>query len=114
MKPIKTTKHTFQKDVVQSTEPVIIDFWAPWCGPCRVIGPRLDDIAARYAGRIKVVKVNVDEEPELAGGFQISGIPTMVYVKNGKAVGRTVGAVSLQQLESVADQLVALDAPANA
>lgn len=90
-KPIAVTAATFDAHVRQATEPVVVDFWAPWCGPCRQIGPVLDELAGTYAGKVKVAKVNVDEEPDLAQAFQVRGIPTLAVLHNGKNIGQVIG-----------------------
>ncbi len=93
------TRKTFEREVLASEQPVIVDFWAPWCAPCRAIAPLLDQIAAERAGELKVVKVNVDEEPELAALFGISSIPTIILFKGRKPVAGTVGARRKSELE---------------
>ena len=91
MNEIKITKENFEAEVIQSDKPVLLDFWATWCGPCRMLAPIVEDIAKEYDGKIKVGKVNVDEEPELAGAFQVASIPTVVVLKNGKIVNQSIG-----------------------
>jgi thioredoxin 1 len=93
------TRKTFEREVLASEQPVIVDFWAPWCGPCRAVAPALDQIAVERPGELKVVKVNVDEEPELAARFGISSIPTIVLFEDGKLVAGAVGARGKSQLE---------------
>lgn len=99
------TSSNFQRDVLESAVPVVVDFWAPWCAPCRMISPILDDLAARYDGQVKVVKVNVDEEPELANTFQVRGIPTIVGVKDGRVAGQQVGFRGAQALGQLFEDL---------
>jgi thioredoxin 1 len=84
------TASTFSTTIAGAT-PVLVDFWAPWCGPCRMVGPVVDKLGGDLAGRIVVAKVNVDEQPELAGQFDVQSIPTLILFKNGKPVARTVG-----------------------
>ncbi|MBQ3427837.1 MAG: thioredoxin [Clostridia bacterium] len=91
---INLTKATYDGEVTKSEVPVLVDFWAPWCGPCGMVGPVISEIADEYAGRIKVCKVNVDEEGELAAMNAIVSIPTVVLFKNGKVAGKIVGARS--------------------
>ena len=91
MAEIKITKANFESEVVKSEIPVLLDFWATWCGPCRMIAPILAEIAREYDGRIKVGKVNVDEESELASTFRIMSIPTLMLVKDGKVTQNMVG-----------------------
>lgn len=93
------TEETFEREVLASAQPVIVDFWAPWCGPCLAAGPMLDQIATERAGQLKVVKVNVDEEPGLAMRFGVSGIPTIVLFEGGAAVAGTVGTRRKAHLE---------------
>ena len=91
MAEIKITKRNFQKEVMESPVPVLVDFWAPWCGPCRMLAPTLEEIAENSHGKFKVAKVNVDEEQELANNFRIMSIPTLLVFKDGKLTNRVTG-----------------------
>ena len=91
MKTLHIKKETFEKEVLQSNIPVLLDFWAPWCGPCRMVGPILDEIAEERED-IKVCKVNVDEEPELAGKYDVMTIPTLMVIKDGQILTQSAGA----------------------
>ena len=91
MNEVRLTKNNFKDEVLNSDIPVLVDFWATWCGPCRMVAPIVEEIADEYDGRIKVGKVNVDEEPELAMQFRVASIPTLMVFKNGKLVNTAVG-----------------------
>lgn len=104
--PIHVTDAAFEKTVLQSALPVIVDFWAPWCGPCRLIAPTLEKIAKEYAGKLLVAKVNTDENPEWATRFGVQGIPTLLFVANGKVVHRQVGALPEGMLRDVVEQFL--------
>ena len=91
MAELKITANNFEKEALQSPLPVLLDFWAPWCGPCRTLAPELKALADEYAGRVVVGKVNVDEEPELAAAFRVASIPTVVVIRDGKVVRTSVG-----------------------
>jgi thioredoxin 1 len=95
----EVTEGSFENDVLKSPAPVLVDFWAPWCGPCKMIGPMLEDAAARYAGRLTIAKVNIDEQGQLPGRFHVRSIPTLILFKDGKPVGQKVGALSATQLD---------------
>lgn len=89
---------TFQTDVLQSAEPVLVDFWAPWCGPCKMIAPTIDAVATEFAGKVRVGKVNTDDNPQTASSYNISAIPTVLLFKGGKIVDKFVGVVNKDKL----------------
>jgi len=91
--PVHVSDEEFQAQVTQSSLPVLVDFWAPWCGPCRMVGPSLEALAKELAGRVRIAKVNVDDNPVMAGQLGVRGIPTMVLFKDGQEVDRQVGAL---------------------
>src|SRR5512143_3085951 len=91
--PLHVTDAAFEKVVLKSTLPVIVDFWAPWCGPCRMVAPILEKIAKEKAGELVVAKVNTDEQQQWAGHYGVQGIPTMLFISNGKVVHKQVGAM---------------------
>ena len=90
---IHVTDSSFEQDVLKNTTPVLLDFWAEWCGPCKMIAPILDQIATEYAGKVVIAKMNVDENPKTPMRFNVRGIPTLILFKNGQAEGQKIGAV---------------------
>lgn len=96
----------FEAQVLQSELPVLVDFWAEWCGPCRMIGPIVDELADSHAGKVKVVKVNVDQNQRIAANYQVRGIPMLLMFKNGKVEATQVGAVGKAQLTQFVDSVV--------
>lgn len=101
MAELKITRENFENEVMKSDIPVLIDFWAPWCGPCRMMGPIIEQLAEEYEGKVKVGKVNVDEEGELSQAFGVMSIPTIVLVKDGKVVKQAVGARPKTEVEAM-------------
>lgn len=101
MSVLKITKENFETEVMNSDKPVLLDFWASWCGPCKMVAPVIDEIAAETVGSVKVGKVNVDEEQELARNFNVMSIPTLVVIKEGKVVESTVGVRQKQDILSM-------------
>lgn len=97
---LEITDQDFQAQVIESDTPVLVDFWAPWCGPCRMLAPRLEEIATEYEGKLKVVKLNVDDNPAKAGEFGVLSIPTLILFKGGIAAERMVGALPKDQIIS--------------
>jgi thioredoxin 1 len=95
----KVSDATFETDVLKSAEPVVVDFWAEWCGPCRMIAPALEEIAGSMDGKVKIVKLNVDENPATATKYGVMSIPTLMIFKNGELASRQVGAAPKQKLE---------------
>jgi thioredoxin 1 len=104
--PVHVTDAAFEKTVLQSKLPVIVDFWAPWCGPCRMVAPTLDKLAQELAGKLVVAKVNTDEESQWAMQYGVQGIPTMLFIADGKIVHRQVGALPEARLREVVDQFL--------
>ncbi len=102
----EVTDTGFQADVLDSDKPVLVDFWAEWCGPCRMIGPSVEAVAEEYSGKAGVMKMNVDENPNVPNQFGIRGIPTLILFKGGKEQERIVGAVSREALAKVIDKYV--------
>jgi len=104
--PIHVTDAAFEKTVLQSTVPVVVDFWAPWCMPCKMVAPALEKIAKEYAGKLIVAKINTDENSEWATKFSVQGIPTMLFIANGKVVHQQVGAMPEPMLRKIVDQFL--------
>lgn len=101
---IQVTDENFESLVLKSSIPVLLDFWAPWCGPCRAVGPIVDELATEYEGKVLVVKMNVDENPATPSRFQVRAIPTLVIFKNGEAVEQLTGAVTKATLKDLLNQ----------
>lgn len=110
--PIHVTDSSFEQSVLRSSLPVVVDFWAPWCAPCRMVAPTLEKLAKENAGKLIVAKVDTDENPEWAGKFGVQGIPTMLFVSDGKVVHRQVGALPEKMLRDVVAQFMEVAAPA--
>jgi thioredoxin 1 len=106
MKAIEINEKNFETEVLKSAQPVLVDFWAEWCGPCKMLAPVLDEIANEQGGRVKVAKVNVDESSDLAAKFNIRSIPTLLYFSGGTVRNQTVGVVSKQSIVSKLNELV--------
>lgn len=102
--PAEVTDSTFDTVVLQSSLPVLVDFWAPWCGPCRALGPVIDELSKEYDGKVAVIKMNVDENPSTPGKYGIRAIPTMILFKGGQVVEQVTGAVSKSSLKDLLDQ----------
>lgn len=98
-RPVDITDRSFEKEVLSFPAPVLVDCWAPWCGPCRMVAPILDELASEYAGRLKIAKLNVDENPETASRYDTRSIPTMLIFKGGTLVERIVGALPKEKIE---------------
>lgn len=112
-KPVHVTDDTFENEVINSELPVLIDFWAEWCGPCRMVAPTLEKLAGEYVGKVKIAKVDVDNNPGLAQAFRIMSIPTLMFIKQGKIVGQTAGALPEATLRDALEQLIALEVPSD-
>lgn len=104
---IHSSDADFERDVLQSDVPVLLDFWAPWCGPCKMIAPILDEVAAEFEGRLKVVKINIDESEQTPAKFGVRGIPTLMVFKNGQNVATKVGALAKGQLTAFVNASIA-------
>ena len=102
---IEITEKNFEAEVLKSPQPVIVDLWAEWCGPCKMLAPVLDEIATEYAGRVKVAKVNIEEQPGLAARFGIQSIPTLLYFANGEVRSQTIGLASKKKILSNVEPL---------
>ncbi len=104
--PIHVTDAAFEQTVLKSAIPVIVDFWAPWCGPCKMVAPILEKLAKELAGKVLIAKVNTDENPEWASKYGVQGIPTMLFIAGGKVVHRQVGALPERMLRDVVSQFM--------
>ena len=103
---VHVTESNFEEEVINSDVPVLVDFWAEWCGPCKMIAPILDEIAKEYGEKLKICKIDVDSNPEIAPKFGIRGIPTLIMFKDGNAESTKVGAVSKSQLVEFVDEIM--------
>jgi thioredoxin 1 len=95
------TDESFQKEVLEAEKPTFVDFWASWCGPCKMLGPIFEELSGEYSGKVKFAKVNVDENPKIPANYGVRGIPTLIMFKGGKVVDQVVGAVPKSQLENI-------------
>ncbi|MFN3681910.1 MAG: thioredoxin [Nitrospira sp.] len=103
---LKVEESTWDTEVLKATELVMVDFWAVWCGPCQMVAPIIDELAEEYAGKLKVRKLNTDENPEIAGRYQVMSIPTIIFFKDGQPVEKLVGARPKRQFKEVIDSLL--------
>lgn len=104
VKPVDVSDSKFQEEVIKADQPVLVDFWASWCGPCRMIAPVLEEIAADYEGKLKVAKVNVDDNPDTAARYSVMSIPTLMLFKNGEPVQTIVGFRRKEDLKDIIDK----------
>ena len=104
--PVNVTDESFEKSILQAELPVVVDFWAPWCGPCKMVAPILDKLAKEYAGEVVIAKVNTDDEQQYAMQFGVQGIPTMIFVNDGKLIHRQVGALPEPVLRDLFEQFM--------
>ncbi|MFH1725708.1 MAG: thioredoxin [Elusimicrobiota bacterium] len=107
MSEIQLTDESFEKEVLRCPDPVLVDFWAPWCGPCRMLTPIVEELAKEYSGKVKVAKLNTDDNPNAATRFNISAIPTILFFKGGKVENQLVGVHSKADIKKTLDDLVA-------
>ena len=103
---VNVTDDSFEAEVLKASGPVLVDFWATWCGPCKMIAPVLDELAGEYAGKLKIAKLDVDANPGTAPKYNIKGIPTLIIFKNGEVAGKKVGAMSKSQLAAFIDSTI--------
>jgi len=103
---VKLTSNNFDKEVIKSSIPVLVDFWAPWCGPCQMIAPFIEEIAKEYHGKIKICKLNVDEASDIATSFTVMSIPTLLLFKDGKIMSKKVGTLTKRELEKFIQQYI--------
>ena len=106
-KPKEFTDANFQSEVIDSDQPVLVDFWAAWCGPCRAVGPTIEELAEQFEGTVKVGKLNIDENPEAPGGFGIHSIPAVLLFKDGKVVEKLIGVQPKERYQQVLQQAAA-------
>lgn len=107
-KYITATEQNFKSEVLESSQPVLVDFWAEWCGPCKMIAPAIEELASEFEGKAKIAKVNVDEEPSLAGEYGVRSIPTLLFFRDGKVAEQLVGAAPKQALADKLNNLLAV------
>ena len=109
-KPLKVDSQNWDQEILKAEGLVMVDFWAVWCGPCQMVAPIVEELAQEYQGRLRVFKVNTDENPEVAGRYQIMGIPTLMFFRGGKPVDKIVGAAAKKQFKDKIDALLAVSA----
>jgi thioredoxin 1 len=100
------TDQSFQKEILESEKPAVVDFWAPWCGPCRMVGPIIEELAKEYEGKVKIGKVNVDENSKTAGEYGVMSIPSIIFFKNGKPMKTMVGVQSKESYKQEIEQIL--------